>query len=102
MDDEPCLGLFEMNLQSGYNGWRRYQIVYVMRGDKPAEFKKDMGAAKSFKAHQFRIPGGAKDEITGRFYIEHTVGELRDIADDMRSNPTFDLRELVRLDKIKT
>lgn len=101
--DEPCLGLFEMNLQSpGNRGWRRYQVIFVMRGDKPAEYRKDMGPARKFKAPQFRVPGGAMDEITGVFHIEETVGKLRDEADDMREFPTFDLRELVKLDKIKT
>lgn len=98
--DEPCLGLYEINLQSpGNRGWRRYQIIHVMRGDKPAEYRRDMGSAKKFKAPQLRIPGGAMDETTGRFYIEHTVGELREIADDMRAHPTFDLKQIPDLDK---
>lgn len=88
-EDEPCLGLFEMNLQSPNNkGFHRYQIVYVMRGDKPAEYRKDMGLAKKFKFDQLRIPGGAYDETTNKYYVEHTVGELRELADDMRTNPT--------------
>lgn len=99
--DEPCLGLYEMNLQStGSRGFRRYQIIYVMRGDKPAEMRRDMGSAKSFTANQFRIPGGAKDEVSGRYYIEHTVGELVDIADYMRTHPSFDKKELVGVNKI--
>ena len=99
--DEPCLGLYEMNLQApDSSGFRRYQIIYVMRGDKPAEMRKDMGKAKSFTANQFRIPGGAKDEVTGRYYIEHTVGELIDIANHMRGNPPFDKRELAGVNQI--
>ena len=74
--------------------------MHVMRGDKPAEMRKDLGAAKSFKADQFRIPGGAMDETTGKFYIEHTVGELMDIADYLRTNPSFDKRELAGVNKI--
>jgi len=98
--DEPCLGLYEMNLQSpGSRGFRRYQIVHVMRGDKPVEVRKDMGSAKSFKADQFRIPGGAMDG-SGKFWIEHTVGELVDIADYLRTNPSFDKRELARVNRI--
>jgi len=95
-EDEPCLGLFEMNLQSpGSRGFHRYQIIYVMRDDMPAEYRKDMGLAKKFKAIQIRIPGGAWDEYTGRYYVEHTVGELVEMARDMRENPSFDLQELV-------
>jgi len=94
--DEPCLGLYEMNLQSpGSRGFRRYQIIHVMRGDKPAEIRRDLGAAKSVKANQFRIPGGARDETTGTFHIEHTVGELIDIADYMRNEPLRDKIELI-------
>ena len=98
--DEPCLGLYEINLQSP-KGWRRFQIIHVMRGDKPAEYRRDMGAAKSFKADQLRVLGGAKDEVTGRFYVEHTVGELVDIADWRRNGEQFDRLELAGVDKIK-
>jgi len=87
-EDEPCLGLFEMNLQSpDSKGFHRYQIVYVMREDKPAEYRKDLGATKKFKHDQFRIPGGFYDSDEDRYYVEHTVGELRQIADDLRAKP---------------
>lgn len=85
-NDEPCLYLNEVHLQSpGSRGWRRYQVLIVMRGDRPAEFRTDMGPAERFKDVQpFRIPGGAVDEQTGRFHIEHTVGELVDLANYLR------------------
>jgi hypothetical protein len=99
--DEPCLGLYEMNLQSpGSRGFHRYQIIYVMRDAKPVEMRRDMGKAKSFKANQLRIPGGAKDEESGKFYIEHTVGELVDIANQLRTHSSFDKRELAGVNKI--
>jgi len=102
LKDEPCMGVYEMNLQSpGSRGFHRYQIIYVMRDDKPTEMRRDMGLAKKFTANQLRIPGGAKDETTGKFYIEHTVGELIDIADYMRTNPHFDKRELAGVNQIK-
>jgi len=98
--DEPCLGLYEMNLQSpGSKGFHRYQIIYVMRDDKPTEYRKDMGLSKWFKHDQFRIPGGAFDN--GRYWIEHTVAELMEIADQLRFKPSFDKRELVQCDNIK-
>lgn len=93
--DEPCLGLMEYNLQSpGSKGIHRYQIIYVMRGDKPAEFRKDMGLAKKFKAEQLRLPGGAYNEIEDKYYVEHTVGELRDMADKWRFSLALREREL--------
>ena len=100
--DEPCLGLYELNLQSpGSRGFHRYQIIQVMRGDKPTEMRRDLGVAKKWKVNQFRIPGGARDETTGKFYIEHNVGELVDIADYMRTHPSFDKRELAGVNRIK-
>jgi hypothetical protein len=53
-----------------------------------------MGRADHWLANEFRILGGAVDEVTGRIYIEHTVGELLDIAQYLRDKPTFDTREL--------
>lgn len=87
--DEPCFQLSEVNLQSGLPGvgWRRYQFLYVVRGDKLAEYRQDMGPAGDFTAPQFRIPGGVQNEQTGYCEILHTVGELRDIADDQRDRP---------------
>jgi hypothetical protein len=94
-EDEPCLGLYEINMQSpGSKGIHRYQIIYVMRGGKPSEYRKDMGNAKKFKEDQLRLPGGAYDETTDRYYIEHTVGQLREMANQWRKAPTFQGRPL--------
>lgn len=83
--DEPAFSLAEVNLQSpGSRGWRRYQLIQVMRNDRPAEYRENLGPAKKFSADQFCILGGVQNEITGRFEILHTVGELRDIADGLR------------------
>ena len=99
-EDEPCLGLYEMNLQSPESrGFHRYQIIFVMRGDRPAEYRRDMGLVT--KADQLRILGGVRDDVTRKFYIEHTVGELREIADQRRMNSLFDKRELVQKNNIK-
>jgi len=96
-EDEPCLGLFELELQSpGSKGFHRYQIIYVMRGEKPAEFRKDMGLASEFNHDQLRIPGGAYDPDTDKYYVEHTVGELRQIADQLRLIP-MDKKDLPNL-----
>ncbi len=101
-EDEPCLGLFEMNLQSpGSRGMHRYQILEVMRDDRVAQAWIDLGLAKDIKADQLRILGGDRDETTGKFWIEHTVGELRDIADWRRGDNLFDKRELVQVNNLK-
>lgn len=101
--DEPCLGLYEMVMQStGSRGFHRYQIFKVIRdGDKIAEYQRDMGDSDQWEGvEQFRIPGGVQDEDTGRIYIEHTVGELIDIAEWLRGIRLFDKRELVGVDRI--
>jgi hypothetical protein len=84
--DEPCFGLSEVDLQSPKSrGFHRYQILTVVRGDRLAEMRRDLGVARKFKAvQQFRIPGGVVNEATGKGEILHTVGELIDIADFLR------------------
>lgn len=98
LNDEPCFNLSELNLMSPM-GWRRYRIYMVMRDDKLAKYQEDMGDAKDFKHDQIRIPGGVIDGE--KIYIEHTVNELREIADQLKLT-SFDKRELVGLDKINT
>jgi hypothetical protein len=100
--DEPCFTLAEVNLQSpGSRGWRRYQVVYVVRNDRLAEHQIDLGPAKKFKADQFRIPGGVQDKKTGHVEIVHTVGELQDMADYMRAQtPWRAIEPDVRWDEV--
>ena len=87
--DEPCFGLCEMNLQAPDNkGFRRYQIIYVVRNDRVAEFRRDLGPAGDFKADQFRIPGGIIDPVTKKIYTEETVGRLTEIAEQLRERVT--------------
>ena len=103
--DEPALSLWEGNLQSpGSRGWHRYQIIRVIRHDRPAEYREDLGLADSFVAEQFYVCGGTIRLINGEIVavpveipywaidtieIFHTVGELRDIADWHRMQPPF-------------
>lgn len=74
--DEKAYGLIELNLlKPDYTSLRRYQIVLVNRGDKLAEAAMDLGPAENFLGVvEFNIPS----------LWEHTVGELRDIADTLR------------------
>ena len=100
--DEPCMELAEVNLQSpGSKGFHRYQIIKVIRNDRVREFRLDLGKAEDFKADQIVIPGGVKDDLTGRFYCEETVGRLREVADQMRYKPPIETDYLPRTDLVK-
>lgn len=78
--DEKCALLAEVNLRTpDSRGFHRYQILFVVRGDRLAEHRVDLGPRESFTAPQFRVPGG------WGHHIDHTVGELRDIADFQRT-----------------
>lgn len=73
--DEKAYALVEVDLQSPtYKGFHRYQLIIVNREDRMAEFRRDLGLAENFNARQFRVPS---------LWL-HTVGELQDIADDLR------------------
>lgn len=85
--DEPCFSLKEIIEQSpGSRGFRRYQVIKVVRADSLAEFRRDLGPATRFKASEFAIPGGVYNPETGRAEIVETVGRLVDIADYLRSD----------------
>ena len=74
--DELAWNLSEVNLPAPDYGERhRYQIITVLRGDTLKDHHIDMGRAKNFTAGQFRVPGIGV----------HTVVELQDIADYLRS-----------------
>lgn len=81
--DEPAFNLSELVQPTPVGEPRRFQIILVIRGDALAEYRIDLGPASNFTAPEFRIPGGVVDEFTGRGEILHTVGELKDIADEM-------------------
>lgn len=92
--DEPALGLVEKDVQSpGNRGLHRYRVVTVIRGDKPVEIWQDKGPSGAAKHEPFGIPGGVIDHITGRIYIEHTAGELIDIADQLADRENTALQQ---------
>jgi len=101
-EDEPCLGLFEIEEQSPMSrGFHRYQVVYVLRGGKPAEYRRDMGHIRKWKGvAQLRIPGGAPSETHDTFYIEETVGRLRESADQLRGHD-LDMKDRLSLDEVR-
>ena len=72
--DEPCWMLAEADEKG-----RRIRHYKVIRADRIVEMVEDIGEAGG---KPFAIPGGVR---TSRSYqIVHTVGELVDIADELR------------------
>ena len=96
---EYCFNLAEVNLvapnREGGTGWHRFQIIALYRGNRLCEYREDMGPSKSFSAGQFRVMGGVVDGK--KVYQEHTVEELKEMADDMRWNKQIDVKELFQL-----
>ena len=94
--DEPAFHLSELVQPSSLGAPRRFQIILVIRNDDLAEYRIDLGPASDFTAPEFRIPGGIVDDSTGRGEILHTVGELKDIAIEMRERgmPTLPKRDI--------
>lgn len=68
------LRLFDMT------GRHRYQIVTVNRGDRLARHITDMGNASLYSCGGLNIPG----------LWENTVGQLRETADNWRSDQTWE------------
>ncbi len=91
--NERAIGLVETNYQSpGNHGFHRYQIIYVIRDGRLAEFRRDMGVSENFKGiNPMNIPS----------LLEHTVDELMFLADDFRGQPKLDVHELLELDNFK-
>ena len=88
--DERAFWLTEFPYQSpNFRGFHRYQIIYVVRDGMLAEFHTDMGVSKGVK--YISIPG----------YFEHTVAQLRDLADEERNEKDrVDFMDLLQLDKV--
>ncbi len=63
-------------------GLHRFQLVYVNRGDRIARHTIDLGRARDFEALEFHVPS----------LWEHTVGELWDMAEQMRLGDDYWVR----------
>jgi hypothetical protein len=87
--DEKAIYYWELHEQSpGSKGFHRYQIIHVPRDGVVCEWRKDMGLAKNFKGiSQLRIPS----------YMEHTVDELKAMANELRVM-NFDVKDFLELD----
>ena len=86
--DEKAIYLSETHLQSpGSRGFHRYQIIHVPRNGVVCEWRKDMGLADNYKGvSELRIPS----------YMEHTVDELKAIANELRVSK-FDIKGFLEL-----
>lgn len=87
--NEKAIALYELHYQApDYSGFRRYQIIQVPRNGVVCEWRKDMGSADNFKGiSQLRIPS----------YMEHTVDELKAIANELRVTK-HDVKDFLQLD----
>ena len=97
-DDEWALGLAERNRVSPLpgGGVRRYQVIWVIRDDRPAAFTADMGPAAGFKANPFQVIASVKTDRGAK--LLHRVGELKELADWLRErvNHAHAKRDLMR------
>lgn len=87
LDNEPCffLGEFDLPSKSGKSK-SRYQLLRVVRQDRLVTAYVYLGPAASFSADQFTMVGGWFSE-DGKGYAEHTVAEMQDGADELRTKP---------------
>ena len=87
--DEKAYALVELNMTpysftkggrkgkpKSWAGLHRYQVIMVNRGDRLAEYHRDMGDAALYPFGTLRIPS----------LWEHTVAQLQDIAATWRAN----------------
>ena len=91
--NEKAYSLQELHSQSpDSSGFHRYRIIMVERDGKLAEYREDLGLAKNFKGiRQFNVPS----------LFEHTVDELLEIADSIRTETFIDIKDWLGLDKFK-
>ena len=100
LDTEPCFGLAEIIRQPpDSRGLHRYQIIKVLRDDKLVEFEQDLGLSSKIKVDQFLIPGGVSTGKGGE--ILHNVGELIEIADQLKGTKLWDKKELAQNNDIR-
>lgn len=75
LPDEKAVGLQEVDLLTDdYKETHRYQIIYVIRNDKPAKYITDLGLSLRYPNPPLNIYAA----------LEHSVAELQDMAEDAR------------------
>lgn len=81
--DEKAMGLMEVELltEDG-KGVHRYQIIYVVRNDQQSPYVVDLGDRLLFPNPPLHIFS----------YLEHSVAELQDMADEARARSSVTKR----------
>ncbi len=92
--NEKAWSFAETTRQSpGSKGFHRYELISLERDGELAVYERDLGKASKFK--------GAKKAIMIPSFWEHTVDELRDIADNIRWDTVIDIKDRLQLDSFK-
>uniref|UniRef100_A0A6M3IG14 Uncharacterized protein n=1 Tax=viral metagenome TaxID=1070528 RepID=A0A6M3IG14_9ZZZZ len=92
--NEKCWAYIETQEQSpDFSGFHRYRLIYVNRDGRISEYKEDMGRATSFI--------GAKSTIHIPSIWEHSVEELKNLADELRWDVDIDILDWLELDSYK-
>jgi hypothetical protein len=83
--DEPCFWLAEFNLPSRSGKTKsRYQLLKIVRNDRLVTAYIYLGPARKFNNDGFNMLGGIM-KPNGRGHAVHTVGELQEGAEELRS-----------------
>ena len=95
LGEEFALALVEVNrISPDSKHWDRHQIIRVVRDDKIHEYDEVLGLTSEFPGKgMFSIPGGVIDN--SKVYLEHTVDELKEMANQIRGNPPLDIKDVV-------
>ena len=81
--NEKALLLIERNETApDYKSLRRYQTLFVKRGDGLAKYMEDMGPAVLYLAAELDVPGGDPSNTAGEWF--ESVESLRDHANVFR------------------
>ena len=82
--DEPLWRLSEIDYPDPVRGLRRLQIVWVVRGQEPVPFLKDLGPSDNFVAMPLEIASGI-EKRSGSFGVL-TVGQGLQQATEIRQH----------------
>lgn len=103
--DEPALMLVEENrVTEDYRSIRRWQLVYVGRGNHVYEFPRDLGPSDNFKGVEgFLLFSGGEDSVAALMEMANAEREnrkLRNILDEVAATSTL-VEDAVRLEEQK-
>ncbi len=94
--NEGAILYSEVNLPGPlYDEPHRYQVIKVIRNDKPHIYKKDLGPARNFVGGQVNIPGGMWNHQTGKGETWDTVARLEGIGEAIRNRSKAETEALM-------